>query len=561
MFAVTRRRLRALGSAAVASAVISAGAAAPAAALDNRGTHRAAPAHGSTGPVHGSIAHHPVSMPPGGRPAPAELLTRSGVLVPPDGPKLPPPPPGMQLGTTVSARVSAERSQTVLGFGASGAWWPAEIDQFPAEAQAQVASMLFGTDGIQLSRYRYNIGGGGTGVSVWWKAAPTFYLAGSGSYNWNADPNGVRWLQLAAGFGVPTLEAFSNSAPSLWTSDHRSCGGVLEPGALKAYAAYLASVVTYLDTLPGVHVNEVSPVNEPDGSQRTCLQEGMAVPMSERGPLMVDVAAALRSRHARAGVIADESSEIHDLLVEAPHWLDQPAVRKAVVAVAHHGYDYPSTPVLAELSRLGAPHQASEICCYNGAGFGWGYDPTMTSGLWLASTIYSDLAVAHDSSFDWWTALSGSIGCSPGADPGCQGRWQTRGRNDALVYFDPNYAADHNYQLFPTKRFYVLGQFSRYVRPGAVLHEVTGLPPGLEAVAFFQNRTWTVVVVNDGAARRVELSLPVSTGAHLIPEPSVTTDAELNLEPTAAPSVTRGTLAGVVQADSVTTFQLKVVTN
>jgi len=30
------------------------------------------------------------------------------------------------------------------------------------------------------------------------------------------------------------------------------------------------------------------------------------------------------------------------------------------------------------------------------------------------------------------------------------------GWNDGLLYFDPNFATDHNYAVYPTKRFYTL---------------------------------------------------------------------------------------------------------
>ena len=50
--------------------------------------------------------------------------------------------------------------------GASGAWWPIDLAAFPARVQQQVARLLFSPDGIALSGYRYNIGGGGVGVTA-----------------------------------------------------------------------------------------------------------------------------------------------------------------------------------------------------------------------------------------------------------------------------------------------------------------------------------------------------------------------------------------------------------
>ena len=51
--------------------------------------------------------------------------------------------------------------QTVEGFGASGAWWPAWVGDFPREKQDQILDLLFTERGIALSICRYNIPAGG----------------------------------------------------------------------------------------------------------------------------------------------------------------------------------------------------------------------------------------------------------------------------------------------------------------------------------------------------------------------------------------------------------------
>jgi hypothetical protein len=74
------------------------------------------------------------------------------------------------------------------------------------------------------------------------------------------------------------------------------------------------------------------------------------------------------------------------------------------------------------------------------------------------------------------------------------------GWNDGLLNFDPNFATDHDYNVYPTKRFYTLGQFIRFVRPGAVRHDVTGTPSNVQALAFQNHGQWQVVVLNENAA-------------------------------------------------------------
>ena len=153
--------------------------------------------------------------------------------------------------------------------------------------------------------------------------------------------------------------------------------------------------------------------------------------------------------------------------------------------------------------QFGKPTWGSEICCFTGidAGYGAQYDPTITGGLAMASIIHRDLAVANDSAFHWWTALSKVLGCSPGSDAGCATRVNGTGYNDGLVYYDPGYASNGNQSLYLTKRYWAMAQYSRYVRPGAVRYPVTGAPSGVQILAASGGGDWTLVVNNltDGA--------------------------------------------------------------
>src|SRR3954454_12667602 len=79
-------------------------------------------------------------------------------------------PPAAAATTAV---VSASPAQTVQNFGASGAWWVNDLARFSGANQQRAADLLFGPNGLQLSAYRYNIGGGGVGVAAGDRAAQT----------------------------------------------------------------------------------------------------------------------------------------------------------------------------------------------------------------------------------------------------------------------------------------------------------------------------------------------------------------------------------------------------
>src|SRR5262249_37445740 len=131
------------------------------------------------------------------------------------------------------AQVDAAPAQRIDGFGASGAWWPNDLVNFPRSVQERVYDMLFSRRGIALSGYRYNIGGGGIGVNT---PAPAPKEPA-------ADTAGLTFLRAANKAGVPILTGFVNSAPPQFTTNGMSCGGSLKQGSEAAYAQYLAEVV------------------------------------------------------------------------------------------------------------------------------------------------------------------------------------------------------------------------------------------------------------------------------------------------------------------------------
>jgi O-glycosyl hydrolase len=430
------------------------------------------------------------------------------------------------------ARVDPVAAQRIDGFGASGAWWPNDLARFPPRVQRRVDDMLFSRRGIALSGYRYNIGGGGIGVHTPARAPKEE----------NTDTAGRTFLRAADQKGVPVLTGFVNSAPPQFTTNGQSCGGSLKPGSEAAYARYLATIVKRLHDRDHITLKYVSPMNEPDNSFGDCGQEGMQVPVEQRASVVQALGQELARRAPYTRVIADETTADAILVNEAPQWLTVPGTARYLAAIAHHTYDFPNdglrAPLVELADRFRKPMWMTEICCYKGSGgvatsFGAQYDPTMTQGLWLADQIYDDLTVARDTAWYWWTALSSAIGCDPKADPSCVTRVNGEGFNDGLLYYDQNFSGDGNVDIYTTKRFFVLGQFSRYVRPGAVRHGVQGAPDGVRVMAFRHGRGWSVVAWNEGPTRATfGLALP---GRRTTARQAVVTSPTDELSPTTLP--------------------------
>jgi O-glycosyl hydrolase len=466
------------------------------------------------------------------------------------------------------AVVDPTPAQTIEGFGVAGAWWPNDLIRFDPSVQAMVAERLFGAGGIALSAYRYNIGSGGVGVEHQVRA-PEGFLIAPGEYDWLRDPGGRRFLSLAADHGVPVLIGFANSAPPVWTTTGTSCGGLLQPGAEAAFAAYLTDVVEHFHAAEGVTLSYVSSMNEPAYRFEGCGQEGMAVPAPQRATLIQALGRTLAARAPYARVIADESSRVRQhFLAEVPQWLGVGDTAEHVAALAHHLYDFPDAATLREAralgERYGKPLWSTEICCFDTRTGAWGpqYDPTIRGALVMANLIWQGMTEANDAAFHWWVALSSELGCDPLAHPGCEREPNDDGWNDGLLYYDPNYAENGNQTIYLTKRYWALGNFSRYVRPGARRHDVLGGPDPLRLLAFATDGGWAVVVVNNAPAGRppaeVELRLPPEKGRRLIAEAAIETSAARDLAPVSPPRVeTSGLLRARVPAESITTYVLR----
>ncbi|KAH9843739.1 glycoside hydrolase [Rhodofomes roseus] len=388
---------------------------------------------------------------------------------------------GVQITTTTR--------QTIHGVGASGAWWVNDLALYPDDVRQNVSDLLLNqTTGLGLTDYRYNLGGGGVGVTTWDRAPETPYVS-DGVYNWSADAAGTYYLREAARQGVPVITLFVNSAPITMTSNNQSCGGDLVTERIPAYAQYLTDVISHWKS-EGVEITHVSPMNEPDDSFGSCNQEGMQVVPGQRAEVVTTLAASLKAAGLSTLVIADESSDTTNYNNDEPVWLNA-TVGESLGGNCHHLYNFASAATQQEVFEYGrnlsggVPTWFSEICCYNAANsnesddplatltYSSQYDPTMLSGLRMAHLVWQSFTYAEDSHWDWWTALSNEIGCTLSSNATCWDNIQSSGWDDGLIYYDPDYNSTENYNIKLTKRYSVLKQFTKGVPVGAVRRAVT----------------------------------------------------------------------------------------
>ncbi|POX45332.1 glycoside hydrolase [Streptomyces sp. Ru72] len=451
-----------------------------------------------------------------------------------------------------AAEVSPHAAQTIDNIGASGAWWVNDLQHFSPAVQARVAGLLFSKEGLDLSSYRYNIGGGGVAVTTPARAAEDF-LNADGTYDWSKDKGGRTFLKYAAKYGVKDLIGFVNSAPAQWTTNGKSCGGQLKPENEGDFAKYIADVTDHF-ARQGAKLDYISPFNEPDNSFADCGQEGMPVPVDQRDDIVRALGAEQKARHQKTGIIADESSKTTQFTSELPQWISQPGTAQYVSKLAHHTYNNPDDGQLADIyetsKTVGKQPWATEICCFGKGSTGWNqeYDPTIDNALLMSRIIYKDFATAHDSAFQWWVALASGYG----ADPYTK---NDQGWNDGLIYYDPDYATNGDQKLYFTKRYYALGQYSKFVRPGSVAHNVTGAPSGVEVTTYDDKGKW-VVVVNNHNTSDTALNLHFNSRTPVRAEKAVRTSATEDWASVDKPAVNGSTVSTTLAARSITTFVL-----
>ncbi|EJU00965.1 glycoside hydrolase family 5 protein [Dacryopinax primogenitus] len=406
-------------------------------------------------------------------------------------------------------------AQTMQGIGASGAWWPLDLYNYPDAVRQNVSYLLFSSDALGLTSYRYNVGGGGVGVGVPSRAPETTYISTTSS-NYSADPQGSYFLHAAAQYSVPQLTVFVNSAPPSFTTSQASCAGALLNSSIPLFGTYLAGVVQYWAS-QGIHFAYVSPMNEPDNGfppasgSLSCTQEGMVVVPSVRPTVVQSIRAALDAAGLQSVLVqADETSTQVQFAVEADLWI--PGAAGSIAVISHHDYLFAADTALQAMGDQGRYLSGgkqmwfTEICCFVGAenstdpasalAYGQGYDPTMLSALQMANLIYRSFTLTGDAHFDWWVALSSEMGCSPASDPACATTSNTQGWNDGLIYYDASYASNGNTAIYLTKRYFVLKHFAHAIPLGAVRYVLTPLP-AFRLLAFsLPSGGWSVIALN-----------------------------------------------------------------
>ncbi len=406
--------------------------------------------------------------------------------------------------------------QLIDGFGASDARRSEYVKKnWPLEKRNQIADLLFSQEfdrngsplGIGLSLWRFNLSAGtaeqgddseiGSMKNPWRRGE--CFLNADGSYDWN-KLEGQRWfLEAAKERGVEKLLAFPNSPPVHYTANGKGFAprGVihlnLKPGHMDDYARYMAEVMEHFNE-EGMFFDYLSPVNEPQWEWDGHSQEGTPALNEEIYALTRYLSAELASRNLKtqiviteAGTIGHAAMDMSKLGMPAPGQDDQARfffhpdspfyigdLSNVELTISAHSY-HSVWPLDEQVTNRSLVNMALKMCNPNlgywmseycilqdndELGGGNGRDLGMKTALYVARIIHHDIVLSNAKSWQWWTAIS-QVDFKDGLvylDDGSEGETGKMGGHiESLL---------HDGEVRESKLLWVLGNYSRFVRPG-----------------------------------------------------------------------------------------------
>jgi len=391
--------------------------------------------------------------------------------------------------------------QVIDGFGAS--------DAFASRPLTSAEATLFfsPTSGIGLSLLRTAVPSDGSCSTV------TAACAGQVSDMQLAIANGARiW---STPFSPPAAMKSNGSLDN---------GGSLLVGSYGDYAAYLANYVKSLRTFNNINLYALSVQNEPE--MNAAYSSAIWTPASISAFVGTDLGPTFAADALPSVIILPETAMPADLPQFASTTMSDPTAAAYVGIMATHGYNFVS-PAYPQGQPGGKHLWETEISDSNP------FDPSMTSALKYAQLINDWMTVANANAWHYWRLVE-----------------LYAGNNEGLTDMSGT----------PTKRMYMMGNYSKFVRPGFYRIDATPKPQSNVSISAYKNASTgalVLVVVNQNTSSILQ-SFTLS-GATISSVTPWITSASLNLAQQPTVSATAGSFSYTLPASSVTTFVGQIV--
>ena len=403
--------------------------------------------------------------------------------------------------------------QRIDGFGASDAWYAYAIHSYAPAQQQQILDDLFSsTKGAGLSLLRHRI--------------PSEIEPTKGVWDWTQDSDTVWLSKEAVTRGVSQVWATVWSPPAwMKTNQDVNNGGAVDPSHYQDYATFLATYVQHYTSSFGVNIAGVSIANEPDLT--TSYESSNWTSQQFHDFIQNNLMPTWASNNVKAQIIMPEVSGWSDYLAAAT--LADPKTSNFVGTIACHNYWNnlaPLTDALAakktiwetEVSNLGAD------------------DPTITDGLYWAQIVHQTLVGTQANGWHYWWLYSDVS--------------DTTGQS--LITGSPS-----TNKFTVKKRLWTIGNFSRFVRPGAHMVGVSSNTPlsGVYISAYANlDGSISMVAINSNSSNQNFHAKCSMGGPYRVEE--YRTSAKENLSLVRVTSGGGNGFAAALAPMSVTTFHL-----
>ncbi len=465
-------------------------------------------------------------------------------------------------GNTISVNTK-KTYQTMEGFGASAAWWAQDVGGWTEptengkETRQEILELLYGENGIGLDIYRYNLGAGAkaedaSDYSDPWRKTQSF-IAADGSIDYTLDADAVWCMQKAVELGTQNVVFFSNSAPNTMTINGKTHSDVdenrvdyvddngnnvyfskpnLDAAEYQNFANYVLDAVQHFQSL-GVPVKAVSPINEPQwawqGGQEGCHYEPEEV-VALYKVFLSEMQARNLTETTELSMFESGQPFGDTLKRYLEPIMDDKDLSKAIRGMDTHSYWGNAEQKEKTAKYLNWHYKDLAVRCTEWTEMVNGKDVTMDSALVLANTMVEDLTILDAESWNYWIAVS------------------AYDYRDGLIYVDRD---AHTYET--TKRLFAMGNFSKFIEPGAVrIGATVGKDLPVASVAFDCGDTVAVVVINS-AENEQQFSVSFPRKATFQSVTAYVTDSAHNLESAGKTDYTENG-SYTVSAQSVTTF-------
>jgi O-glycosyl hydrolase len=400
-----------------------------------------------------------------------------------------------QIRITVDASV---QYQGVDGFGISASFQRA--DQIHGKYglsptnRTKVLDLLFNnTTGAGLTILRNGIGSTNNSNLDFMNSIQPFNPGGPNAtpnYTWNGNDSGQVWLsQTAATYGVKTFVADSWSAPGyMKTNGDDTRGGYLCGVTNTSCAsgdwkqAYANDIVQYLRYYQqaGIKITHVGFVNEPELTERYAS-------MLSNGTQSADFIKVLAPTLKAAGL------DTKITCCDAAGWTSQARMLAGIQAagaenlfsvVTSHGY---SSPLDDPFNTTRPVWQTEWSDLHGNWTNSWYNTSAAGEGLTWAITIQNAFVQSNVSAFIYWQGA------------------EATGKNTALIRLDRD-----SFQA--SKRLWAMAQFSRFVRPGAVMIDTDSEDERVFSSAFLNSNGVVAVQIINNSTDDADIELRMSGG-------------------------------------------------